>query len=219
MRDLESLPVDGVMIFPPLLFAWGKVDPNLKVRFFEDLARETKLPIVLFQVPVKSYYYDPETVCRIARLENVLAFKEASFDINLFTETIQALKRDKAAMRVLTGNDRFVAESYKLGANGALIGVANVATEKWGAMDIAGRAGKFDEAAAIQHENVITIYAVNECNGLTYLVMEFVAGMSLRDTRPATQAMKRAIARHGLSARKTSPNRTDTTAIPTQKWT
>ena len=85
MRDLENLPVDGVMIFPPLLFAWGKVDPNLKVRFFEDLARETKLPMVLFQVPVKSYYYDPETVCRIARLENVVAFKEASFDINLFT--------------------------------------------------------------------------------------------------------------------------------------
>jgi 4-hydroxy-tetrahydrodipicolinate synthase len=152
MRDLENQPVDGVMIFPPLLFAWGKVDPNLKVRFFEDLARETKLPVVLFQIPVKSYYYEPETICRIARLENVVAFKEASFDINLFTETVQALKRDKAAMRVLTGNDRFVAESYRLGANGALIGVANVATEKWGAMDVAARAGKFAEAAAIQKE-------------------------------------------------------------------
>jgi len=150
--DLENLPVDGVMIFPPLLFAWGKVDPNLKVRFFEDLARETKLPVVLFQIPVKSYYYDPETICRIARLENIVAFKEASFDIDLFSQTVAALKRDHAAMRVLTGNDRFVAESYKLGANGALIGVANVATEKWGAMDIAGRAGNFDDAAALQSE-------------------------------------------------------------------
>ena len=152
MRDLENLAVDGVMIFPPLLFAWGKVDPNLKVRFFEDLARETKLPVVLFQVPVKSYYYDPDTICRIARLENVVAFKEASFDINLFTDTVKQLERDKAEMRVLTGNDRFVAESYQLGANGALIGVANVATEKWGALDFAGRAGEFDRAAAIQKE-------------------------------------------------------------------
>ena len=152
MRDLENLAVDGVMIFPPLLFAWGKVDPNLKVRFFEDLARETKLPVVLFQVPVKSYYYDPGTICRIARLENVVAFKEASFDINLFTDTVKQLERDKAEMRVLTGNDRFVAESYQLGANGALIGVANVATEKWGALDFAGRAGEFDRAATIQKE-------------------------------------------------------------------
>jgi 4-hydroxy-tetrahydrodipicolinate synthase len=152
MRDLEKLAVDGVMIFPPLLFSWGRVDNNLKVRYFEDLANETKLPVVLFQIPVKSYYYDPETICRIARLDNVVAFKEASFDINLFTDTVNALKRDQAAMRVLTGNDRFVAESYKLGAHGALIGVANVAIEKWGAMDIAGRAGKFAEAAAIQKE-------------------------------------------------------------------
>ena len=152
MRDLENIPVDGVMIFPPLLFAWGKVDPNLKVRFFEDLARETKLPVVLFQIPVKSYYYDPATVCHIARLEKVVAFKEASFDISLFRDTVQALEHDKAEMRVLTGNDRFVAESYKMGADGALIGVANVATEKWGALDLAGRAGNFDQATAIQSE-------------------------------------------------------------------
>jgi 4-hydroxy-tetrahydrodipicolinate synthase len=152
MRDLENLPVDGVMIFPPLLFSWGKVDNNLKVRFFEDLALETRLPVVLFQIPVKSYYYDPATICRIARLENVVAFKEASFDVKLFSETVQALEHDKAAMRVLSGNDRFVAESYKMGADGALIGVANVATEKWGALDFAGRAGNFDEAAAIQRE-------------------------------------------------------------------
>jgi 4-hydroxy-tetrahydrodipicolinate synthase len=152
MRNLEGLPVDAVMIFPPLLFAWGKVDPDLKVRFFEDLARETKLPIVLFQVPVRSYYYDPATICRIARLENVVAFKEASFDIDLFTDTVHALKAAKAEMRILTGNDRFVAESYKIGARGALIGVANVATDKWGAMDKAGRSGQFELAAAIQRE-------------------------------------------------------------------
>ena len=152
MRDLENLAVDGVMIFPPLLFAWGKVDNNLKIRFFEDLARETKLPVVLFQIPVKSYYYDADTICRIARLDNVVAFKEASFDIELFTNTAKQLQRDKAAMRILTGNDRFVAESYQLGAHGALIGVANVATEKWGAMDFAGRAGEFDEAFRIQKE-------------------------------------------------------------------
>jgi len=152
MHELENLAVDAVMIFPPLLFAWGKVDPNLKVRFFEDLARETKLPVVLFQVPVRSYYYDPATISRIARLDNVVAFKEASFDIHLFTETVQRLQRDQAMMRVLTGNDRFVAESYQLGAHGALIGVANVATEIWGDLDFAGRTGNFEQASVLQEE-------------------------------------------------------------------
>jgi len=152
IRDLENLPVDAVMIFPPLLLAWGKVERELKFRFFEDITRATNMPLVLFQVPVKSYWYDPATVCRIAGLDNVVAFKEASFDIDLFTETMKQLEREKATMEVLSGNDRFVAESYRLGASGALIGVANVATEKWAAMDLAAQQGDFDKAAALQKE-------------------------------------------------------------------
>jgi HD-like signal output (HDOD) protein/tRNA A-37 threonylcarbamoyl transferase component Bud32 len=36
-------------------------------------------------------------------------------------------------------------------------------------------------AAAVHHENVVTIFAVSEYNGVTFLVMEFVAGRSLQD--------------------------------------
>lgn len=152
VRDLETLPVDAAMIFPPLLFAWGKVEGELKFRFFEDLTRSTNLPLVLFQIPVKSYWYDVETIGRIGELEKVIAFKEASFDMKLFTDTLRHLERQNVKLEVLTGNDRFVAESYRLGASGALIGVSNVATEKWAAMDTAGRAGDFDKAGAIQKE-------------------------------------------------------------------
>lgn len=152
IQDLENMPVDAAMIFPPLLLAWGKVESELKVRFFEDITRATKMPLVLFQVPVKSYWYDPATICRIAALENVVALKEASFDIDLFSKTMKQLERSKASIEVLSGNDRFVAESYRLGASGALIGVANVATEKWAAMDIAAQQGNLDKAAALQKE-------------------------------------------------------------------
>jgi 4-hydroxy-tetrahydrodipicolinate synthase len=152
VRELERLPVDAVMIFPPLLFAWGKVDGELKVRFFEDLTRSTNLPLVLFQIPVRSYWYDVDTICRIANLDHVAAMKEASFDIDLFTDTMKQLERQSATMEVLTGNDRFVAESYRLGASGALIGVANVATDKWAAMDLAAQAGDFDRAGELQRE-------------------------------------------------------------------
>src|SRR3970040_770001 len=118
IRDLESLPVDAVMIFPPLLLAWGKVESELKFRFFEDITRATRMPLVLFQVPVKSYWYDPPTICRIAGLNNVVAFKEASFDIDLFTETMKQLERAKASMEVLSGNDPFVAASSRLSPPG-----------------------------------------------------------------------------------------------------
>jgi 4-hydroxy-tetrahydrodipicolinate synthase len=152
VRDLEKLAVDAVMIFPPLLFSWGQVGGDLKVRFFEDVTAATNLPLVLFQIPVRSYWYDVDTIGRIARLEGVAAFKEASFDVKLFSETVQRLKQQNAAMQVLTGNDRFVAESYQIGAQGALIGVSNLATPHWAAMDISGRAGNHVQALAIQRE-------------------------------------------------------------------
>ena len=153
--DLENLPVDGRDDFPPLLFAWGKVDLELESPFLRKTWR------------VKPNYrwcssrYRSKAITTIRKLfaasrvsRTSSAFKEASFDINLFTETVQALKRDKAAMRVLTGNDRFVAESYKLGANGALIGVANVATEQWAALDNAGSRGQIRRSARSERARI-----------------------------------------------------------------
>ena len=149
---LESMPVDAVMIFPPLLFAWGKVEADLKVRYFEDVAKATKLPLVLFQIPVKSYWYDAPTVNRIAAIPNVIAFKEASFNLELFTEICLQLKASNRKIRVLTGNDRFVGKSYELGAVGALIGMANLAPERWAELDAAGRAGDYARALELQSE-------------------------------------------------------------------
>jgi len=95
MRDLESLPVDGVMIFSAATFRLGKSRSQSESPFLRGSRARTKLPIVLFPGAGQKLLLRPETVCRIARLENVLAFKEASFDINLFTETIQALSATK----------------------------------------------------------------------------------------------------------------------------
>lgn len=152
IRKLETLPVDAVMIFPPLLFAWGKVGGDLKLRFFEDVTKATKMPIVLFQIPVQSYWYDAQTITEIAALPNVVAYKEASFNIELYTETCRQLKAKGRRMRVLTGNDRFVGKSYQLGAVGALVGIANVATDRWAALDAAGRRGDHAGALALQEE-------------------------------------------------------------------
>jgi 4-hydroxy-tetrahydrodipicolinate synthase len=150
IRKLETMPVDAVMIFPPLLFAWGKVGGDLKVKFYEDIVAATEMPITLFQIPVQSYWYDPDTICRIAALPHIVSFKEASFNIDLYTESCRRLKADNAKMRILTGNDRFVGKSYELGAVGALIGVANVAPDQWAELDRLGRAGDFKGAIAMQ---------------------------------------------------------------------
>lgn len=150
--DLETLPVDAAMVFPPLLFSWGKVAGEFKYRFFEDIARRANLPLVLFQVPVASYWYDVETVCRISEIERVVAYKEASFNVDLFADTMRHLELRGSKMQVLTGNDRFVARSYALGAKGALIGISNLATHRWAAINRSAERGNYQEAMSLEEK-------------------------------------------------------------------
>ena len=44
-------------------------------------------------------------------------------------------------------------------------------------------------AAAVQHANIVTIYAVSDMNGIPYLVMEYVAGTSLQDRLDKTKTL------------------------------
>lgn len=152
VKDLETLPVDAAMIFPPLLLAWGRVEGELKFRFWQDIALNTSLPLVLFQVPVRSYWYDVPTIGRISELESVVAMKEASFDEDLYAGTVQEVARLGKRMTILSGNDKFVGRSYELGGRGALIGISNLATGAWAELDRAGRSGNIASALAIQEE-------------------------------------------------------------------
>ena len=141
LHELERIGVAGAMIFPPLLFAWGQVPGELKFRFFRDLGERARLPVVLFQIPIRSYWYDVETVARIARLSNVVAMKEASFDRELFAATARRLGDDGTDLTLLTGNDRFVGECLEQGAVGTLLGITNVATGEWARQMALARAG------------------------------------------------------------------------------
>lgn len=152
VRDLETLAVDAAMIFPPLLLAWGRVEGELKFRFWEDIGMSTSLPLVLFQIPVRSYWYDVPTIGRISQLDSVVAMKEASFDEDLYTRTVQEVVRLGNQMTILSGNDKFVGRSYELGGRGALIGISNLATAAWAELDRAGRSGDIQTALAIQTE-------------------------------------------------------------------
>jgi 4-hydroxy-tetrahydrodipicolinate synthase len=152
VRQVSAAGADAAMIIPPLLFAWGQSEPEMKYRFFEDLDAETDVPLVLFQVPVSSYWYDADTVARIASLDGVAAIKEASFNVQLFTAVVQTLKAEGRDISILSGNDRFLAQSFMLGIDGALVGVANLLTERWVEMYTHAANNRYSEALGLQEE-------------------------------------------------------------------
>lgn len=153
IEQLEAVAAAGAthaMIIPPLLFAWGKVPNEVKINFFRELDAATPIPLVLFQIPVRDYWYDVPAICEIATLASVTSMKEASFDMQQYTYTTEALARQGIDMAMLNGNDRFVAEGSILGADGALIGIANVVATAWAALHRLGAEGRPKEALDLQ---------------------------------------------------------------------
>lgn len=152
VKQVAAVGADAAMIFPPLLFAWGQSEPEMKCQFFADIDAATDVPLILFQVPISSYWYDADTLSEIAALENVVAIKEASFDVQLFTDVVQTLQEDARDISILSGNDRFLAQSFMLGIDGALVGVANILPHKWVEMYEYAAADRYTEALALQEE-------------------------------------------------------------------
>lgn len=150
--DVTDAGADAAMLIPPLLFAWGDAEPEMRIQFFKDVAAATDLPLVLFQVPIASYWYDAETIARISEIDGVAAVKEASFNVELFTDVVYTVHNSGGDISMLSGNDRFLAQSMMLGIDGALVGVANLLPEKWVEMYALADANRFDEALALQED-------------------------------------------------------------------
>ena len=143
---------NAVMVFPPLSLAWGQVPARVRTEFWRELDADSALPLVLFQVPVRSYWYTVEEIVEIGRLPRVIAMKEASFSMDLYRETIAALDAEDIQMDVLNGNDRFVAEGSLLGAEGSLIGIANLFPELWARIHDLATAGDVPAALDLQRQ-------------------------------------------------------------------
>ena len=153
IAKLAAVGADGVMVFPPLLLGWGEVPDKVKIEFFRELDRQTELPLVLFQTPMADYRFSVDAIREIASLQNVIAMKEASFDMNAYELTMAGLQQDGSDMPVLNGNDRFVALGSVLGAAGSLIGIANLVPSSWAELHTLSMNGQIAEA--LKKENAL----------------------------------------------------------------
>ena len=119
---------DGLVVFPNAAFRNAPLDPRIPVHYHRAIAEGSGLPLVLFQLaPVfGGVIYTRETLLDLLALPQVIGIKEASFDAQSFSSTVETLACVKRPITLLTGNDRFITESFLLGATGALLGFAAI---------------------------------------------------------------------------------------------
>jgi len=149
-RDFKAAGANALLVFPIPAYLSEPLDPRIPVQYHEAIA-QVGLPLILFQLQpaLAGLNYEPDTIRAMASVEGVVAIKEASFDARRFVETARILAGLPRSIKLLTGNDNFILESFMLGATGALIGFGAVMTQEQVDMIDAWHRGRIDEAKAL----------------------------------------------------------------------
>jgi dihydrodipicolinate synthase/N-acetylneuraminate lyase len=149
-RDFKAAGADALLVFPIPAYLSEPLDPRVPVGYHSAIS-EVGLPMILFQLQpaLAGLTYEPDTLRAIAAVEGVVAIKEASFDARRFVDVARLLEDLPRPIKLLTGNDNFILESFMLGATGALIGFGAVMTREQVDMIDAWKDGRTEEALAL----------------------------------------------------------------------
>ncbi|MAI41966.1 MAG: 4-hydroxy-tetrahydrodipicolinate synthase [Candidatus Azotimanducaceae bacterium] len=112
---------------------------------YKAIADTVDLPQVLYNVPSRTACdMLPETIARLAELDQVIAVKEATGNIDRTKQILQICD-----LAVFSGDDLTACELMLSGAKGTISVTANVAPEKMAAMCNAAISGQAEDATSI----------------------------------------------------------------------
>lgn len=143
-QEAEANGAAGLMLLPPMRY---KADDDETVAFFQDVARNTALPIMLYNNPV-DYKIDItlEMFEAMVPTKNIEAVKESTRNTMNITRMIN---RFGDRYKILTGVDPVALESLVLGADGWVAGLGDAFPRETVAIYKLVKAGQIDKALEI----------------------------------------------------------------------
>lgn len=146
------LPIAGLLIVTPY---YNKPTQAGLVRHYCAIADAVEHPIILYNVPGRTAVdLKPATVVELAGHSNIVGIKEATGELDRVAELRDGGGPD---FILLSGDDASSREFMLAGGDGVISVTANVAPAGIRALCDAARAGKLDEAAAID-ENLADLH-------------------------------------------------------------
>ena len=137
----KELGADGALLVVPY---YNKPTQEGLFRHYKAIADEVDIPMVLYNVPGRTALnMTPQTVARLAELDNVVAIKEATGNMAQVSEVLR-LCGDK--ITVLSGDDFTTFSLMALGGKGTISVSANVAPKDLSEMCRLLNEGNYNEA-------------------------------------------------------------------------
>lgn len=149
-RLAEELGLEGAMLVTPY---YNKPTPRGQIAHFAAVARSTRLPIILYNVPGRTGTNTlPDTFEKLQDVPNLVAIKEASGNL----DQASAL-RAGSRFTVLSGDDSLTLPMVAVGATGVISVAGNVAPRPMRELTDHARAGRLTEAEAL-HRRLLPLF-------------------------------------------------------------
>ena len=181
VKEAEEDGADAALIVTPY---YNKATQAGLVKHYSMIADETKLPIILYNVPSRTgTNIAPETVAELFKTKsNIVGLKEATGNMAQASKTM-ALCDGK--LELYSGEDGLVVPLMSIGAIGVISVIANIAPKKTHDMVINYLEGRCDDALKTQFEALPLIDALfSEVNPIPVKKALNLMGMEVGPLRP-----------------------------------
>lgn len=151
MKNFSNDGVDGFLSASP---HYNKPSQRGIVEHFKVLSKASKLPIILYNVPGRTgSNMSASTTLELSKLDNIVAVKEASGDL----EQVMAIIKDAPSdFAILSGEDALTMPMIAAGAHGVISVVANALPKRFSTMVKASIAGDL-EVARENHYDLLDV--------------------------------------------------------------
>ncbi|MDJ0866686.1 MAG: 4-hydroxy-tetrahydrodipicolinate synthase [Myxococcota bacterium] len=140
-RYAKEAGADGALLISPY---YNRPTQAGIFEHYARIARETAFPLVIYNIPKRTAsLLEPETIARLADLEQIVGVKEATGDMS---QVSHVLARCPAEFSVLAGDDVLTLPMLALGSHGVISTAANVAPGEVVELVRAFRAGDLQRA-------------------------------------------------------------------------
>jgi len=143
-KKAEEIGVDAIMLVAPY---YNKPNQNGLYQHFVSIARSTSLPVMIYNIPGRSSVnIAPETMIELSKVDNIVAAKEASGDLNAMAEIISGTDDD---FLLYSGDDSLALPVMAIGGCGVVSVASHIIGSELQEMIRLFEVGNHKEAASM----------------------------------------------------------------------
>ncbi|UAL49215.1 4-hydroxy-tetrahydrodipicolinate synthase [Sutcliffiella horikoshii] len=150
-KKAEAAGVDAIMLVAPY---YNKPSQEGLYQHFSTIASETSLPVMLYNIPGRSVVnMSVETIVRLSAIDNIVAVKEASGNLDAMTEIIANTPNEFV---LYSGDDGLTLPVLSIGGNGVVSVASHVLGNQMQEMIRSFETGEYASAAK-QHQSLLPV--------------------------------------------------------------